>query len=83
MNGSSYIDSLLLGLNYSMSEDTGEPIRRTSIIRWTVEEEKTTEQESGIRIEEIIDEEIVRDLNKAVEFKEEGNRCGFRTGNEL
>ncbi|KAK8792292.1 hypothetical protein WA171_002544 [Blastocystis sp. BT1] len=52
-----------------MSEDTGEPIQ----------EEKTTEQESGIRIEEIIDEEIVRDLNKAVEFKEEGNRL-FKKG---
>lgn len=43
----------------------------------------STEQENGVKIEEIIDEEIVRDLSKAVEFKEEGNTYDVHAFNEL
>ena len=60
-----------------MSENIGEPKRRYHRRQWTVEEETATNQESEIRIEEIIDEDIVRDLSKAVEFKEEGNKWVF------
>ena len=48
-----------------------------------VEEVNSTEQENGVKIEEIIDEEIVRDLSKAVEFEEEGNTYDVHAFNEL
>ena len=32
------------------------------------------EQDDGVKIEEIVEEAIVRDLGKAKEFKEDGNQ---------